>query len=243
MKSLLRLPLPTLLITLAALCGGRALQAADVNGRWKSEFEIQDWHLKYVYELKSDGDKLVGKAFRDRDGEKASAPIQEGKINGDEISFVEIIHAGDQDLRVEYKGKISGDKINFTRKVGDYGSRDIVAMREKEGDAVSGLEGKWQSEFDSRVGHQKYVYEFKLDGETLTGKATREVDDQKTVTEIKGKFSGGEISFTEPLKTQDREITIDYTGRISGGELKLTRKVGDFATTEITAKRMKAQKD
>ncbi|MGA2175243.1 MAG: hypothetical protein ABSH38_09705 [Verrucomicrobiota bacterium] len=217
------------------------LRAADVNGRWKSEFQVQDWHLKYTYEFKTEGDKLTGKAFRDRDGEKATVAIQEGKINGDEISFVELVKTGDQDLRIEYTGKVTGDEIKFTRKVGDFGSNEIVAKRDKEGasGAIADAAGKWQSEFDSQVGHQKYLYEFKVDGGKLTGKATREVNEEKTTTDITGKVTGGDISFTEPLKIQDQAITIDYTGKISGDEIKLTRKVEDFATTEIVAKRVK----
>jgi hypothetical protein len=218
------------------------LRAADVNGRWKSEFQVQDWQLKYIYEFTAQGGKLTGTAFRDRDGEKATVAIQDGKVNGDEISFVEMVKAGDQDLRIEYTGRVTGDQIKFTRKVGDFGSQEIVAKREKEGApaAAADVTGKWQSEFDSRVGHQKYLYEFKLDGDKLTGKAAREVNGEKTTTEIKGKVTGDDISFTEPLKVQDQEITVDYTGKIAGDEIKLTRKVGDFATTEIVAKRMKA---
>jgi hypothetical protein len=217
------------------------LRAADFEGRWKSQFQIRDWQLKYTYEFKVESGKLTGKAFRDRDGEKATVTLQEGKINGDEISFVEIVNTGDQDLRIQYTGKISGDEIKFTRKAGDFGSTEIVAKREKESapGAVADATGKWRSEFDSRVGHQKYLYEFKLDGDTLTGKATREVNDQKTTTSIHGKVSGGDISFTEPLHVQDQDITIDYTGKIAGDEIKLTRKVGDFATTEIVARRIK----
>lgn len=217
------------------------LRAADVNGRWKAEFQVQDSPMKYTYELKAEGDKLTGKCFRDHDGEKATNMVQEGKIKGDEISFVEIVKNADQDLRIEYSGKVAGDEIKFTRKVGDFGSNEIVAKREKAEvpGAAMAVAGKWQSEFDSQVGHQKYTYEFKLDGDKLTGKATREVEDQKTTTEIKGKVTGSDISFTEPLKVQDQDIEIDYTGKIAGDEIKLTRKVGDFATTEIVAKRMK----
>ncbi len=218
------------------------LRAADVNGRWKAEFQVQDSQMKYTYEFKADGDKLTGKCFRDRDGEKATNAVQDGKIKGDEISFVEIVKNPDQDdLRIEYSGKVAGDEIKFTRKVGDFGSNEIVAKREKEAAPASAVAvtGKWQSEFDSQVGHQKYTYEFKLDGDKLTGKATREVEDQKTITEIKGKVTGSDISFTEPLKIQDQDIDIDYTGKVAGDEIKLTRKVGDFATTEIVAKRMK----
>src|SRR5439155_13301088 len=91
------------------------------------------------------------------------------------------------------------------------------------------------------VGHQKYVYDLKTDGDKLTGKATREVDGQKTETELKElKLSDGDISFVEPLKFNDQEVRIEYKGKVAGDEMKLTRKVGDFATMEIVAKREKA---
>ena len=32
--------------------------AADVTGRWHSEFETQIGHLKYTYDLKADGEKI-----------------------------------------------------------------------------------------------------------------------------------------------------------------------------------------
>ena len=45
------------------------------------------------------------------------------------------------------------------------------------------------------------------------------------------------MTFVEPLKIQDNEINITYTGKISGDEIKFTRKVGDFGSSEATAKR------
>lgn len=104
--------------------------------------------------------------------------------------------------------------------------------------AAADVSGKWKSEFDSQVGHQKYTYEFKQDGEKLGGKAHREVDGQKTETEIKeGKVVGDAIEFVETLKFNDQEIRIEYKGKVAGGEIKFTRKVGDFATLEIVAKK------
>jgi hypothetical protein len=162
--------------------------------------------------------------------------LTEGKLSGDDISFVETAHIGDQDVRIEYKGKVSGDEMKLTRSVGDFGSEDIVATREK----TASLAGKWTSEFDSGVGHQNYIYDFKVDGGNLTGKATRTVDDAKTETDItEGKVSGDDVSFVEMLKIpdQDQAIRIQYTGKVAGDEIKLTRAVGEFATNEIVAKR------
>jgi hypothetical protein len=102
---------------------------ADVSGKWTSEFESPIGQLKYVYDLKADGNKLTGKAIREQDGQKTETEIKEGKVSGDEVSFVEILNF-DQEIRIEYKGKLSGDQIKFTRQVGDFATMEIVAKRE-----------------------------------------------------------------------------------------------------------------
>ncbi|MBI3867371.1 MAG: esterase family protein [Verrucomicrobia bacterium] len=62
--------------------------------------------------------------------------------------------------------------------------------------------------------------------------------DRKREAEFKdGKVDGDTVIFVEPLKIQDNEINITYTGKISGNEIKFTRKVGDFGSSEATAKR------
>ncbi len=101
------------------------------------------------------------------------------------------------------------------------------------------LTGNWKSEFDTQIGPQKYVFSFKQDGEKLTGKAVAELRDQKRDVELKDlKLEGDKLSFYENLQFQDNTIRIDYSGKVAGNEIKLTRKVGDFATEEIVAKRV-----
>jgi len=102
-------------------------------------------------------------------------------------------------------------------------------------------DGKWQAEFDSQIGTQKYTFDLKVEGEKVTGKATREVMGEKTESNISdGKIKGEDISFAENVKIMDMDIKIEYSGKIKGDEMKLTRKVGDFASYEITAKRVKS---
>src|SRR5882724_2731021 len=129
MKPFLKLYLATLLVLTATFT---SVHAADITGKWKTEFDTVIGHLKYTYELKADGEKLSGKAFRDLDGTKTTIDLFEGKINGDEVSFVEPLKVHEQEIRIEYKGKIAGDEIKFTRKVGDLATTEIVAKREKE---------------------------------------------------------------------------------------------------------------
>ena len=119
-------------LAMAVALAATLVHAADVTGKWKSEFDTQVGHLKYTYELKTDGEKITGKAFRDLDGTKTTIEIIEGKLKGDEVSFVEPLKIQDQDIRIEYKGKLDGDQIKFTRKVGDFATTEIVAKRDKE---------------------------------------------------------------------------------------------------------------
>ena len=100
--------------------------------------------------------------------------------------------------------------------------------------------GKWQGEFDSQIGLQKYTYEFKVDGTNLTGRAIGIRDEgTNSVAITEGKIVKDDISFVEPLKFDDNDVRIEYTGKVSGDEIKLHRKVGDFAEEDLVAKRVK----
>jgi hypothetical protein len=107
--------------------------------------------------------------------------------------------------------------------------------------AAAELPGRWTAEFDSPIGVQKYVYEFKGAGDSLTGEASYEHSLGKgTVPLSKLKIEGDKVSFEEPLTFDGNTITIMYSGTLSGDELKLTRVVGDFGSEQLTAKRAAA---
>jgi len=106
--------------------------------------------------------------------------------------------------------------------------------------AQDGIAGKWQGEFDSQVGHQKYTYDFKVAGTNLTGRAVGVRDNgTNDVAITEGKIKQDEISFVETLKFDDNEIRIEYTGKISKDEIKLHRQVGDYGEEDFLAKRVK----
>src|SRR5689334_8068087 len=100
------------------------------------------------------------------------------------------------------------------------------------------ITGTWKAEFNTQRGLQKYTFTLKQDGKSVTGKANVEREGEKREAELKeGKVEGDTVTFVEPLKIQDNEIKITYTGKISGNEIKFIRKVGDFGSSEATAKR------
>ena len=100
---------------------------ADVTGKWTASFETQIGTQNYTYTFKADGAKLTGTAA----SQNGETPILEGKVNGDDISFVENLNFQGMEIRIEYTGKISGDEIKFTRKVADFATEEIVAKRAK----------------------------------------------------------------------------------------------------------------
>jgi len=108
---------------------------------------------------------------------------------------------------------------------------------------AANISGIWKSEFDSRIGRQQYTFIFKQDGTKLTGKAISTAGERKREAELlEGKVDGGTISFVETLSFQGNDMRISYTGKLSpdGNEIKFTRSVGDFARTEIVARREQA---
>jgi hypothetical protein len=104
--------------------------------------------------------------------------------------------------------------------------------------ATADLVGRWTAEFDSPIGVQKYVYEFKNDGDALTGQATFDHSMGKGTVALKNlQVDGDKVTFDEPLTINGDEITISYSGTLAGDELKLSRVVGQFGTEQLTAKR------
>ena len=102
--------------------------AADVGGKWTAEFDSPIGRQSYVYQFKVDGTTLTGTATQSKRG---STEIKEGKISGDDISFVELVTVEGNELRIEHKGKVAGDEIRLRRKVGDFAEYDIIAKRSK----------------------------------------------------------------------------------------------------------------
>ena len=105
--------------------------------------------------------------------------------------------------------------------------------------AHAGLAGRWTAEFDTQIGLQKYVFEFKQDGDRFTGQATHDHSLDKGTVQLRAvTVDGDKVSFNEPFSVEGTEIIIAYRGTLAGDELRLTRDVGDIATEQLTAKRV-----
>jgi hypothetical protein len=121
-----------MLLAMAVCSSAVPASAADLTGKWKAEFDTQVGTQKYVFELKADGETVTGKAHFERMGQEGEVALSEGKLSGDQVSFVEPLQMeGMPPVRIEYTGKITGDEIAFTRKVGDFATETFTATRVK----------------------------------------------------------------------------------------------------------------
>ena len=121
----------TLMLTVALLGLVTAVaMAADISGKWKAESTGPDGQVRTSnFTFKAEGDKLTGTVS----GRQADTPISEGKISGDEISFVVVRNMGGEERKIQYKGKVAGDEIKMTVAFGpDMPPREMVAKRVKE---------------------------------------------------------------------------------------------------------------
>jgi hypothetical protein len=89
--------------------------AADISGKWAAETQGRQGPQTTTFTFKVEGAKLTG-TVSGRQGQPDSE-ISEGKIDGDNISFVVKRMGGpnqDMEMKTTYKGVVSGDEIKFT---------------------------------------------------------------------------------------------------------------------------------
>ena len=101
---------------------------ADITGKWTASFETQIGKQEYTYDFVQKDSSLTGK-MKSNIG---SSDVLEGKVEGDKVSFVEMLKFQDMDIRITYSGTVtSADEIKFTRNVADFATEELVAKRAK----------------------------------------------------------------------------------------------------------------
>ena len=119
----------TLTSVVAILALAALLRAADPSGRWTATFTTEVGEQQYTFEFKVKGSALTGTAKSNLLGE---SELQEGKVDGDKISFVENASFQGMPLKITYSGTMtSADEIAFTRNVADLANEKLVAKRAK----------------------------------------------------------------------------------------------------------------
>jgi hypothetical protein len=88
--------------------------AADASGTWKASIETPNGTMENTFTLKVAGDKLTGTITM---GQMGEAPISEGKVDGDNVSFAVVRERDGNQFKIAYKGKVAGDEMKLTGEV------------------------------------------------------------------------------------------------------------------------------
>jgi hypothetical protein len=105
---------------------------------------------------------------------------------------------------------------------------------------AANISGKWSTVIKTPIGDMNYTFDFKAEGEKLTGKAVMSMGSDSSESALtEGAIKGDEISFVEMLKYQGQELRCEYKAKISGDEIRGSRQVGSFGSEEFVAKRVK----
>jgi hypothetical protein len=107
--------------------GSLTALAADFNGKWTATVESPRGTQTITFDFHVDGAKLTGKVTTPR----GDADISDGKIDGDTISFAQVMNFNGNEFNIVYTGKADGDTIKFTRQAGDRPAQEFVATRVK----------------------------------------------------------------------------------------------------------------
>ena len=121
----------------AMLALAASVWAADVTGKWIAQAQGSEITIN----LKAEGAVLTGTL----DNPQAGGPvgIKDGKIDGDNVTFVVERKMGEMEMKISWKGKIAGDEIKFKREVAGGGggmtgspggggqAEEIIAKRAK----------------------------------------------------------------------------------------------------------------
>lgn len=119
-------------LAVSVAMAGTAL-AADINGKWKSEFTGPDGNNRtnvFTFEVK--GEVVTGTVTSSMAPEPAK--IEEGTLKGDAIAFKVTRNMQGNEIKLSYTGTVKGDEIPL-KVSADAGGQtfefDIVAKREK----------------------------------------------------------------------------------------------------------------
>jgi len=88
--------------------------AAGVDGKWTGQFNsgMGGEPMNMEFTFKANGNVLTGTTIGGPDGKQI--PIKDGKIDGNNLSFVVAVDFGGQEMKFNYKGVLSGDEIKLT---------------------------------------------------------------------------------------------------------------------------------
>ena len=97
-----------------------AFAAGSIDGEWEADMPVRNGTEPTMLKFKVEkGGKLTGSIT----GSRGENEIQNGKVEGDQVSFKQHINPGGREITIFFTGTVKGDEIQFKRALPEF---DVV---------------------------------------------------------------------------------------------------------------------
>lgn len=218
--SRLRITFPSLLVTmtfvgLAWVSTGSAAEKVNPSGTWRWEYDWQGETVKDSLKINlADDGKVVG-TFHGRTG---TQEIQNGKLEGDELSFDFEAEFNGNAVELAFSGTLKKDDIDGTVVASVNGEEYEFPWTPKRSVKLEDVFGKWQIRIDTPDGNVlEPKLEIKKDGDAAKGTYVSQSGRELNVKNIKVKDNN--LTFTIEANFDGTDLKADYKGRPYGSKI------------------------
>ncbi len=205
----------------------RAAEKIDPSGTytWERTRRDSDEKVTGTLTLKLEGDRVTGMVA---DGRGEPVKIENGRLEGDTISFESTRTRGDRQFTVKYKGKLTAAGIQFTSEFERAGETRTREWEAKRVVALSDVLGLWKFKLQRPDGEPlETSLRITKDGDQLKGLYTGPRGESQS---RKIALAGDALSFEIAGATDDGgEYHVTYNGKVTGNAYtgKAQYKFGD----------------
>ncbi len=239
-------------VAVAGLATAALAQGPSVAGTWDMVVESPQGKRPNTLVIKQEGDKLSAVVK----GARGERPLDSVSLKGDEITMVMTIQFQGQDMVITYKGKVEKELMKGTADFGGLAQGEWMATPHKEdaagagtgagtgsgagtgagsgaGSGAGNITGTWNGTVETSQGTGSPVFNFKQDGEKLTGTYKGQLGEAP----LTGTLKGNDINFSFKVNFQGQEFNITYTGKVEGNGMKGKAMLGELGEANWTAKK------
>ncbi len=193
--------------------------AADATGDWKYDITLEGGNvLNLVLNLKQDDNKVTGKVSMG----DFEAPITDGKVDGDAISFKILVERDGTKFTSKYNGTLAGNGIKG-KIHSDFGGEDHQydwnASREKAvASSSANAAGTWKWAITTADGESiDLSLKFKQEGDQLTGVVI--IGDNETPIQD-GLIKDHEVTLQVTREQDGKTLVSKFKGTLEGDSIK-----------------------
>ncbi len=217
----------------------------DPSGVWKWQRDGNNGTVHLSVKLKMEEDKLTG-TFQSKwpegtafPGANDPVPIEEGKIDGDKVSFQVTRKFNENEFVVKFNGKIEGDSITGKQEMNFGNGGQEFDWNPKRSLALDSFVGKWKISFEGPNGDQiESKFDLTVEDDKAKGVYHSGFFGEAELKEVE--LKDDKLHFKVVFKSEQGEFPISYTASLKEDKLTgtITTSLGDQEnSTEFTGSR------